>query len=151
VEYGAGGGKVTGSLVVVCKLEEEGLSQPPDILPLLHGPILIQIIRQEFSAPEVQRGSIGFGRPCSTRQRRDSREFLDIDPDVGAQTDDVIMQREKLGDGTRPEVRLQCAAGEMQYLVKIVGCRVRIEIRPENFHCLLSVQPVARRDRQELH
>ena len=104
-------------------------------------PVVVAILRQELTAVERERSPVG-GRSLDPA-RVGSRELEPVDVDIRCEGEDFVPQFDRLGVERTPRY--------VHGLVKVVRSRRWIAVSPEHVHRLFAMQPVAGREREQLH
>ncbi len=110
-------------------------------LPPVGGEVVVAVLRQELARVEPERGPQAGSRPGA--KRRSGGRLEDIDVDLCVQHEQAVSRLDRPG--------AECAARDVDALVQVVGRGGGIELGPERIHHLLPVEPVAAREREQLH
>ncbi len=110
-------------------------------LPPAGREVVVAVLRQELAGVEPERGPQAGGRPRAKGSRGGRLE--DIDVDLCVQYEEAVSRVDRPG--------AECAARDVDALVQVVGRGGGIELGPERIHHLLAVEPVAAREREQLH
>jgi hypothetical protein len=111
-------------------------------------PVLVAVVGQEALAVERDRLRVELEVGAAARAVGRRTELLDVDADPVRGERDELARR--LDEGLA-RARLGQPPGVVERLAQVRGGRRRRELGPERFHHLLAVEPVPRREREQLH
>ena len=130
-----------------CQLFEQGDEVGLELVAVRARPLLVAVLRKQAVAIELQCFRVRRRIAASARVRNCSPPRVDVDPEPVARQSQRFPHR---GDQPRALLRVDGAPRVMNCLPQVGSGRGRLEPRPEDVHRLLAVQPVTRRQRQQL-
>ena len=124
------------------QLEIEGANGPA----ALPGPVLVALVGQQLAPVATRNGRACLGDSRSQSQLALGLKTLNIDREAGArpQADLTPAKDDRL-------LRAQRRPRVMSSLAEVGGARVGRKVRPESVDDLLPLQPMPRRQREQLH
>ena len=107
-------------------------------------PVLVEVLGQELARPQGERVAKVVGRTGRGSPRGRGVEVVDVDGHAALATedDDLVVEHEVLG--------AHHPAGRMQRLMEVVRADRRLGLGPQLLDEDITVNPMARRERQEL-
>ena len=107
-------------------------------------PVLVEVLGQELARPQGERVANVLGRTGRGSPRGRGVEVVDVDGHAALATedDDLVVENEVLG--------AHHPAGRMQRLMEVVRADRRVGLGPQLLDEDITVNPMARRERQEL-
>jgi hypothetical protein len=108
-------------------------------------PVLVAVVGEQLAAVPAQRLTCRLGVTLGDRVARELFELQGVDGDLGPgkQPDDVVAQHDRV-------VVAGGLAGEVGGLVQARCAALRQLVRPQQVHHLLAVEPVTRRECEDL-
>ena len=115
--------------------------QRRELLATRFRPVVVAVLGQELAGVERDRRAVG--RRCLEAASVCGCELEPVDVDVRGEREDLVSQFDRLG--------IERAPRHVHRLVQVVRGRGGTEVSPEDVHRLFSVQPVSRREGEQLH